>query len=373
MKNLFVILISFLFLSIPSSGAVSHNKYSDPGKAKIILVNPGIFYVRSIDFLVQTQVLDTSLIDFEAVFYSKSEVRFSETDEYIRNNDLDYIGSREITGNLNFSTVYENNECSEYFRDIFENSDGIIFFGGWDIPPVYYGQKTELTVEINTPNRHLFELSFLFHLLGGNQHREFTALMQTKPDYMVLGICLGMQSMNVATGGDMYQDIPSDVYGLKYVEDLLVQEKDKMHRNYYKSLYPEKEINSHSFHHIKIIDKNAKSDLNVGDNFYPLVVSSHHQAVKNLGRNMIVAATTMDTKVIEMLRHKTYKNVIGTQFHPEFYSIYDPDSEEVKFNPGDTEPMTEHKMILKNGSFQFHTDFWKMIQNKTLLSKSKAH
>lgn len=353
------------------SGVYSASPESNAKKAKIVLVNPGVFYIRSIDFLVQTHVLDTALIEFESVFYTKSEVKYSDTDDYIRENKLHYILNREIYGNLNISTIYKKNDGTDDFREIFDNSDGIIFFGGWDIPPVYYGQKTELTVDINTPNRHLFELSFLFHLLGGNQNRDFKAFMRLKPDYMVLGICLGMQSMNVATGGDMYQDIPSDIYGLKYVEEILGQDKDQMHRNYYKSLYPEKEINSHSFHPIKILDKNTKSDFNLGDNFYPLVVSSHHQAVKNLGKNMVVAATSMDGKVIEMLLHKKYKNVIGTQFHPEFYTIYDPDSEKVKFNPGEMEPMTEHEMILKNASFQFHLDFWKMIQNKAILSKSQ--
>ncbi|MBK7095482.1 MAG: gamma-glutamyl-gamma-aminobutyrate hydrolase family protein [Saprospiraceae bacterium] len=351
------------------SGVYSASPESNAKKAKIVLVNPGVFYIRSIDFLVQTHVLDTALIEFESVFYTKSEVRYSDTDDYIRENKLHYILNREIYGNLNINTIYKKNDCTDDFREIFDNSDGIIFFGGWDIPPVYYGQKTELTVDINTPNRHLFELSFLFHLLGGNQNRDFKAFMRLKPDYMVLGICLGMQSMNVATGGDMYQDIPSDIYGLNYVEDVLKQEKDNIHRNYYKNIYPEKDINSHSFHRIDITDKNIRKSL--GIDYFPLVVSSHHQAIKNPGAGMIVAGTSLDGKVVEMMVHSEYKNVIGTQFHPEFYTIYDPDSDKLKLNTEDPEPMTEHEMILKNNSFQFHLDFWKMIQNKAILSKSQ--
>jgi putative glutamine amidotransferase len=373
MRKSIAFLICFFILCFSFSGICSAIPESNAKKAKIVLVNPGVFYIRSIDFLVQTQVLDTALIEFESVFYTKSEVRYSDTDDYIRENKLQYISNREIYGNLNISTIYKKNDCTDDFREIFDNSDGIIFFGGWDIPPVYYGQKTELTVDINTPNRHLFELSFLFHLLGGNQNRDFKGFMQLKPDYMVLGICLGMQSMNVATGGDMYQDIPSNIYGLKYVEEVTDQEKDNIHRNYFKNNYPEKEINSHSFHRIDITDKNIMKFLGIPKDNFPLVVSSHHQAIKNPGAGMVVAAKSLDGKVVEMMVHSEYKNVIGTQFHPEFYTIYDPDSDKLKLNPEDPEPMTEHEMIIKNNSFQFHLDFWKMIQNKAILSKSQLH
>jgi putative glutamine amidotransferase len=179
--------------------------------------------------------------------------------------------------------------------------------------------------------------------------------------------------MNVATGGDMYQDIPSNIYGLKYVEEVTDQEKDNIHRNYFKNNYPEKEINSHSFHRIDITDKNIMKFLGIPKDNFPLVVSSHHQAIKNPGAGMVVAAKSLDGKVVEMMVHSEYKNVIGTQFHPEFYTIYDPDSDKLKLNPEDPEPMTEHEMIIKNNSFQFHLDFWKMIQNKAILSKSQLH
>lgn len=68
---------------------------------------------------------------------------------------------------------------------------------------------------------------------------------------------------------------------------------------------------------------------------------------------MIVAGTSLDGKVVEMMVHSEYKNVIGTQFHPEFYTIYDPDSDKLKLNTEDPEPMTEHEMILKIIAFSF--------------------
>jgi putative glutamine amidotransferase len=359
----------FLLISVVINAVKGTNNIDVP-KARIILVNPGIFYIRSIDQLIKDKILDTAILEFEAVFYSKCEIKRSDTDDYIKEKNLDYIKSSEVNGDLNNQTIYRINECSDQFRQIFENSDGIIFFGGWDIPPVYYGQKTKLTTDINTPNRHLFELSFLFHLLGRNQNPDHYGFLHTKPAYSVFGICLGMQSMNVATGGDMYQDIPSDIYRLDYVEDVLKIDPGKMHRNYNKHLYPENEINSHSYHKVKILDKDIKSALNVEDRFYPLVVSSHHQAVKKPGKDMLVAATSMDGKVIEMLRHKNFKNVFGTQFHPEFYTIYDPGSDKFKLSLLDKNPMTEHEMIKKNGSFNFHTNIWKYFSLKVIESKN---
>ncbi|MEZ4908152.1 MAG: gamma-glutamyl-gamma-aminobutyrate hydrolase family protein [Saprospiraceae bacterium] len=48
-----------------------------------------------------------------------------------------------------------------------------------------------------------------------------------------------------------------------------------------------------------------------------MVVSSHHQAVKNIGKGLDIVATSMDGKSL-MLIHKKYRNVIGVQFHPGF-------------------------------------------------------
>jgi glutamine amidotransferase len=55
-----------------------------------------------------------------------------------------------------------------------------------------------LTTEL-IPNERNWELSFLFHLLGGSQNNGFIPLLEQKPDYLILGICLGMQLMCKST------------------------------------------------------------------------------------------------------------------------------------------------------------------------------
>lgn len=365
--KILLIVISICLTGIYELSAANNPVFSEVSKAKIILVNPDSFYLKSIDFLVSLNVIDTTLINFEAVFYTKCEVNSDHGKKFKLDHRINYLEISEVDGTLNVDNIYTENDCSDDFKKYFTNSDGIIFFGGWDIPPAYYGQKTELLTDIYTPNRHLFELSFLYHLLGSYQSNDNFELLTSNPKYMVLGICLGMQSMNVATGGDMYQDIPQDIYGLKYVEDVLSLDANKRHRNYNRNLYTDKELNSHSFHHVKILDKEI---LKLSGNSNPLVVSSHHQAVNKIGKNLIVAATSIDGKVVEMLRHKKYSGVIGTQFHPEFFTLYDPDSRKVKTGPND-EIMTEHEVLIKNGSYQFHIDLWKYFQQKVLESANK--
>jgi putative glutamine amidotransferase len=361
----FILLFSILFIigksySAPTISGNYINK-DNAKKITIVLVNPGVFYLESIVYMTNNGIINAENIEYLAVFYTKSEVKYSDAKNFVSKNNVKYIKFREIYGNLDLDNIYKKNECTNDFRDVFENSDGIIFFGGADIPPVYYGQKTELTTGIHTPNRHLFELSFLFHLLGGSQNNDFNNFLEKKPDYPVLGICLGMQTINVATGGDMYQDIPSDIYGLNYVEDVINLGTDQMHKNYNKNLYPETEIDNHSFHHVKIINKDLRKKLKLKNGFNPLVASSHHQAVRNLGKGIQVAATSMDGKVIEMLIHKKYPNVIAPQFHPEFIYLHDPDSKKRKFSPDEKEMLSEHEILVKNNSYQFHIDFWELF------------
>jgi putative glutamine amidotransferase len=136
-----------------------------------------------------------------------------------------------------------------------------------------------------------------------------------------------------------------------------------MHRNYNKHLYPESEINNHNFHHVKIINSDIRKKLKLKDGFNPITASSHHQAVRKLGKDMIIAATSMDGKVVEMLIHDKYPNVIAPQFHPEFIYLHDPDSKKGIFHPNDKELLSEHEVLLKYDSYQFHLDFWNNFVN----------
>jgi putative glutamine amidotransferase len=216
-----------------------------------------------------------------------------------------------------------------------------------------------LLTAIRTPNRHYFELSFLFHLLGGNQDPNYKSLLEQNPDYVVYGFCLGMQSINVATGGTMYQDIPSEVYGLTYVEDVLEMHSDAKHRNYWNNLAPRENLMWCNFHKIKFIPGSIFTEkMDVTEDFNPFVCSSHHQAVKDIGRDLFVAARSMDGKIVEALTHKRYENVLGVQFHPEAFSIYSAKAEKYKRNPSDSVLISENDFLKQDSSLDFHRTFW---------------
>ena len=361
-----VVVFNILFVDIY---AQKSNENTD--KTKIILVNPGVFYLKSLVYLTDNKIIDITNLEYQAVFYTKNEISYDDAEFFLKVYGISYIKLKKVEGDLNKDNLYKENSCTKSFNELFENSDGIIFLGGWDIPAVAFGEKSDLLAGIKTPNRHYFELSFLYHLLG-RENNKLKPLLKQNPDYVIFGICLGMQTMNVATGGDMYQDIPSDIYGLKYVEDVLALDKNKMHRNYWRNINTDKDLNRHSFHKIKLINNQfftTKFKLNKNDQ--PMVVSSHHQAVKSIGKGFKVVATSLDGKVVEALHHKKYKNVLGVQFHPEFYGLHNPVSKKVKMNPTDKELLTEHELMKKAGGYQFQLKYWEYFSSLFVKSSTQ--
>jgi putative glutamine amidotransferase len=151
-----------------------------------------------------------------------------------------------------------------------ERIDALLIPGGNDIDPFYYHEVMMPQVKPVPRQRSDFEISLLRVMLN---HR--------KP---VLGICYGMQLINVAFGGTIYQDIDSEV---------------------------QSEINHRNSHHMVEIENNSflkkgKFDVN----------SSHHQAVRELGAGLIGFAFSPD-KLIEAFYGEGYPFLVGVQWHPE--------------------------------------------------------
>jgi putative glutamine amidotransferase len=259
------------------------------------------------------------------VFYHEDEVTdYAPSYAYVEENKLSWVSFIVIKGEVNTGDLLKKNQWTEQFKAIFDKTDGIIFTGGMDIPPAIYGEKQLLLTKATTPVRNYYELSFLFHLLGGSQDPEFVPFLESHKDYVVLGICLGCQTMNVACGGTLYQDIPSQVYGFTTVEQVLNAGQENIHSSrYLKDFYPLEEDLAPVFHRIKL-KKNSifVKQMKMKEKDTPFILTSHHQALQKLGKNLLVAATSMDGKIIEAIEHQKYKNVLGIQFHPEPYSLY---------------------------------------------------
>ena len=228
------------------------------------------------------------------------------------------------------------------------------------MPATTYGNPTNLLTSITDPHRHYVELSFLYHLLGGLQNEDYKPLLESQPNYPIIGICLGMQSMNVATGGTMYQDIPTELYGLQTVEAVLAQEQNAQHRNYNSNFGADDELTWGHFHQIKFEKGTFLDTLNGSVEDFPYVWSSHHQALKALGKNIIPFAWSTDGKIVETIKHSKYPHVLGVQFHPEVPSIYNTEIK-IKRIPLETDQKSYIELYPGQKGEDFHRAFWEMV------------
>ena len=159
--------------------------------------------------------------------------------------------------------------------------NGLVLSGGnFDIHPRYYGERPiEELGEIKAA-RTEFELEITR-----------AALKRNLP---VLGICGGAQAINVALGGSLYQDIEAQL------PDAGPHERSSQSRR--------------SGHPIRV---NAGTRLfSIVERSSLTVNSSHHQAVKRLGRDLIINAVA-DDGVIEGIESTQHRFVLGVQWHPE--------------------------------------------------------
>ncbi len=352
-------LVIVLLLSLILIQCEVDKKPLPEAKTKIVLMNPSLGYLKSFDELINKQIIDLPEIKFTAVYYNKKEDDLSDIFNHaarIKNYQLEI---NNYQGDLNVNNIFKSNSMSQVFYTLFKSHDAIIFLGGADFPPVIYSQKTRLTTIISTPQRHLVEMSFLFHLLGGSQNESHKAYLDENRNYIVYGFCLGMQTMNVATGGSMHQDIPTDIYQIEYAEDVLALDSNMMHRNYWRHISKDPDLRSNSFHQIKIVPGEFFTEkMGQKPDFQPMVRSSHHQAVADTGKGWEITATSLDGKIIEGLNHKNYPNVVGVQFHPEYGTLYNSDHPGFKMSPADTSLTSDYTMLERNGSLAFHYQFW---------------
>lgn len=164
---------------------------------------------------------------------------------------------------------------------IIEVVDGLILSGGADVDPVLFGEEPLPGCGEITPDRDVFEVA-----LAG------LALVSATP---VLGICRGIQVLNIAAGGDIYQDIVSQAgAGLaKHFQDA---------------------PRWHPTHEINVGEGTLLASLLEPG---PLRVNSfHHQAVRRAAPGFVVSARSPDG-VTEALESAEHPFALGIQCHPE--------------------------------------------------------
>ncbi|MBU8893215.1 MAG: gamma-glutamyl-gamma-aminobutyrate hydrolase family protein [Bacteroidales bacterium] len=327
----------------------------------LVFMHPTEYNLKLFTYLTDNNIVEINNLRIIGVYHEKEVYDYSKSKAFLEKNDYPFIELKEIKEEILYDKLYEKNNCTNTFNELFKNSNGIFFFGGPDLPPSIYGEQMGLLTRMTDPYRHYLEASFLFHLLGGSQNPEFTPLLEENPYYMVYAICLGMQTMNIACGGTMIQDIPSEIYKLNSAEEVLLEDNNQQHRNYNNNLCISSTLFSGNFHEINIsYPKLITGEYNA--NLNPLVYSNHHQAIEKLGANLKIIATSVDGKIIEAIKHNKYRNVLGIQFHPEGTYLHDP---EIKYRKTEKDSLISGKQILlNNNSYQFHLEFWKTFSGK---------
>lgn len=178
--------------------------------------------------------------------------------------------------------ISENMEdVKEYLRII----DGIIFTGGECVSPIKFGENPSERISNVSDLRDDFELELF---------RE-----AYKIDMPILGVCRGTQLINIALGGNLYQDIFSQksiCYG-----------------------HMPREIQVYNLFHLINIKENSKL-FDIFKTTELGVNSFHHQAIKDLGKDLKVIALSKDG-IIEGIESLSRKFLIGVQWHPEDLTI----------------------------------------------------
>ena len=172
--------------------------------------------------------------------------------------------------------------------DALDSIDGLLMTGGDDVAPARYGETPHQTVVPDDPQRDEFELALVAE-----------ARKRRMP---IFAICRGVQVLNVACGGTLVQDIPSQISGALP----------------HKLTVPPHE--SYSLAHEVWIDKGtllAKLiSERLGDTETCEVNSRHHQAVKDIAPGFQACATAPDG-VIEAIEDPAARFCLGVQWHPE--------------------------------------------------------
>ena len=166
--------------------------------------------------------------------------------------------------------------------------DGLMLTGGDDVAPSHYGEPPHSTVVEAETGRDAFEIA----LIKAARARQLP----------ILAICRGVQVLNVACGGTLVQDIPSQLAGA-LTHSLPVPPNEPY------SLAHEVWIEKDSL--LSTLMRERLADADTCD-----VNSRHHQSVKDLARGFTVSATAPDG-VIEAIEDPTTRFCLGVQWHPE--------------------------------------------------------
>ncbi len=162
-----------------------------------------------------------------------------------------------------------------------EMLEGLLLIGGADVDPRTYGADPEPATEVTYPERDRFEITM--------------ANLALERDLPVLGICRGMQILNVARGGTL-------------VQDLAGPDGKNIHR---RRLGGFEDTENHvALEEGSLVARAAGEGVHVAR-------CHHHQAVDELGEGLVITGRAVEDGVAEAIEAADGRWVLGVQWHPE--------------------------------------------------------
>ncbi|MTD47100.1 gamma-glutamyl-gamma-aminobutyrate hydrolase family protein [Conexibacter sp. W3-3-2] len=165
--------------------------------------------------------------------------------------------------------------------EVLDLLDGLLLTGGTDVDPASYGAQRDPAVTVTTPERDAYELALARRAL--------------ERDLPLLGICRGMQVLNVARGGSLVQHLP-DVLGTEE------------HRRTVGAW-------AGNEHEVALEPGSAAARL-AGETVHR-TFSHHHQAVDALGAGLVVSGRAPFDGLVEAIEDPGRRLAVGVQWHPE--------------------------------------------------------
>ena len=202
----------------------------------------------------------------------------SVDDNKVTSVNHSYVSFVEKCGALPIILPYVTSE--DMLEEFAALCDGFVFMGGVDVDPIHYGEEKK--EKCGTVHKYRDELELAFFK---------KAIATDKP---IIGICRGAQLINVALGGTLYQDLPSEVGG------------DIMHS--------QKEPPTEPTHGVNLTYGTPLMELLGKKRIF--VNSTHHQAVKTLGKGLSLMARA-DDGVFESAYLEGERYLRVYQWHPE--------------------------------------------------------
>jgi len=221
----------------------------------------------------------------EAAEFEKNRPRGAYDQDYVMTS-ADYVKSLEMAGGI--PIVLPSTSDASTIKSYVSRVDGLLFAGGEDIHPKYYGQSVEKGMGRISPLRDSFEWALLEE-----------AIAQDKP---IFGICRGLQLINAFYGGTLFQDLNK--------MDFTSIEHSYVHGPKYSPCHV---VEVYVGTHLYDMVQQAKIGVN----------TKHHQSIDVLGDGLIVTSKAMDG-VIEGIEDPSKRFLMAVQWHPEMMAENEP-------------------------------------------------